>query len=113
MLRSSGTRSPCFWTAATGHPSLGTEVDTSSAETRKVLQDVGLGHLSTRQPARELALFDFWFPVILLPVGFGQIRTAKRRCSYDEAPRPAQSARLACVAVLAMIFQVPLTRRSV
>jgi ABC-type sugar transport system ATPase subunit len=31
-----------------------TKVDTNSAETRKVLQGVGLGHLSTRQLAREL-----------------------------------------------------------
>ena len=30
------------------------KVDTNSAETRKVLQGVGLGHLSTRQPARDL-----------------------------------------------------------
>jgi ribose transport system ATP-binding protein len=30
------------------------KVDTNSAETRKVLQGVGLGHLSTRQLAREL-----------------------------------------------------------
>src|SRR3954462_14233949 len=31
-----------------------TKVDTNSAETRKVLQGVGLGHLSTRDPARDL-----------------------------------------------------------
>jgi transposase len=32
----------------------------------------------TSYPAGELAQCDFWFPDITLPVGFGQVRTAKR-----------------------------------
>ena len=32
---------------------------------------------TTYEPG-ELAQFDFWFPPIELPVGFGQTRTAKR-----------------------------------
>ena len=32
----------------------------------------------TTYEAGELAQFDFWFPPIELPVGHGQIRTAKR-----------------------------------
>ncbi len=32
----------------------------------------------TTYEAGELAQFDFWFPDIELPVGFGQVRTAKR-----------------------------------
>ena len=29
------------------------------------------------RPAGEIAQCDFWFPDIVLPVGFGQFRTAK------------------------------------
>ena len=32
----------------------------------------------TTYEAGELAQFDFWFPAIELPVGYGQTRTAKR-----------------------------------
>ena len=53
----------------------------------------------TAYVAGEIAQFDLWFPLITLPVGSGQTRTAKQLpvltmvCGYPAGPPPCSSPR--------------------